>query len=79
MTVDEKLDHLIERVTAIDVTLIFQAKQLEEHIKRTQLLELKVEPIEDHVKFIQGLVKLVMLIATIASIGVALIKIKGML
>jgi hypothetical protein len=54
----DKLDHIVEKVASIDVTLKFQAKQLEEHIKRTQMLETRIIPIEDHVKFIQRIARI---------------------
>lgn len=31
---------------------------LEEHIKRTHLVEMRLEPVEDHVKFLQKLIRI---------------------
>ena len=55
---NNKLDRILENVAEINTTLKFQAKQLEEHIKRTNILEERVKPIEEHVVFIQKLIKL---------------------
>lgn len=55
--VENKLDYIVEQIGGINKTLEFQSKQLEEHIRRTEMLERRLVPIEDHVKFIRGLVK----------------------
>jgi hypothetical protein len=67
MSQDDKLDHIIEKIGSIDKTLEFQAAQLEEHIKRTDFLEHRLVPIEDHVKFIRGLMRLAMYLASIGA------------
>lgn len=67
MNQDDKLDHILQKIGSIDKTLEFQAGQLEEHIKRTEILENRVIPIEDHVKFIRGLMRLAMYLATISA------------
>lgn len=70
-----KLDYIAENIGAINKTLEFQAKQLEEHIKRTSLLEERLQPIEDHVKFIQGLMRLIAYCATIAGLILSYIQV----
>jgi hypothetical protein len=73
-----KIDYIVENIGAINKTLEFQAKQLEEHIKRTNMLEDRLKPIEDHVKFIQGLMRLIAYCATIAGLILSFIQvIKG--
>lgn len=66
--VDNKLDYIVEQIGGINKTLEFQAKQLEEHIKRTELLEARFIPIEDHTKFIRGLVRFIAYLSTVASV-----------
>lgn len=39
-----KLDKLDERLDSIDKTLVIQAEQLKEHMRRTEILENTVEP-----------------------------------
>lgn len=66
--IEEKIDLLVERVGFIDVTLAKQHVSLVEHIKRTALLEKVIVPIKKHVDVVQGVVKLIFLIASIAAI-----------
>lgn len=73
----DKIDFIVENIVAINKTLEFQAKQLEEHIKRTTLLEERVKPIEDHVKFIQGILKLVLYLASISGLVGAALRLLG--
>lgn len=71
---DQKLDKIIDRMNNIDVTLGKQSVILEEHVKRTNLLEKKLEPIEKHVIMIQGVIKFIGLIAIFAGIIEGFIK-----
>lgn len=48
-TVIDKLDKLDARIDNIDITLVKQEAQLAEHIRRTNILEQKLEPVEKHV------------------------------
>jgi len=67
-----KLDKIEERLGSIDVTLIEQHISLREHIKRTNLLEKKLEPVEKHVIMVQGGLKFVGIIATLTAIAEAI-------
>jgi hypothetical protein len=73
-TSDDKLDYVVEQIGGINKTLEFQSKQLETHIKRTEMLENRVVPIEDHVKFIQGLVKLSLYAMSVVGVVVSVLK-----
>lgn len=53
----DKLDEMDKRIDSIDITLAKQHISLEEHIKRTNLLETKLEPVEDHVKAVNAVLK----------------------
>lgn len=57
--VDEKLDHIGETLNEIAVTLAVNTAHLEEHMRRTELLEKNFEPVEDHVKFVNKFMKTV--------------------
>lgn len=60
---------LIEKhLVSIDVTLAKQSVILEEHVKRSNMLEDKLQPVERHVAMIQGAVKLISLLAVILGI-----------
>jgi len=47
-------------VQNIDKTLIRNTVSLEEHIRRTEILEEKLDPIEKHVTKVQGALKLIL-------------------
>lgn len=65
----DKVDKVQDHMASMDATLKVQAIQLEEHIKRTELLEERVEPLEDYSKFVKILISLI----TVSSIVVGLI------
>lgn len=71
---ENKLDYIVEKIGSIDKTLEFQAIQLKEHIKRTNILEERITPIEDHVKFIRKLMSAITWLATIMVPVLALIS-----
>ncbi len=52
---EDKVDRIAESVSNIDKTLMGQAVQLEEHIRRTTLLENDVKPIKEHVQRLKGI------------------------
>lgn len=52
-----------ENLGEINSTLKFQAGQLEKHIKRTELLEERILPVEDHVKLVNALIKIFVFLA----------------
>lgn len=55
----DKLESIDKRLDSVDVTLGKQSIILDEHVKRTNLLEKKMEPIEKHVVIVGGLMKYV--------------------
>lgn len=55
--IDNKLDKIAEDILEIKVTLAQQAQQITYHIKRTDLLEEKLEPIQKHVNLVQAVMK----------------------
>lgn len=73
----DKIEYIAEQLGGINKTLEIQAKQLEVHIRRTELLEGRLSPIEDHVKFIQGLVKLSMYLGAMGGFVITLLKATG--
>jgi hypothetical protein len=75
--IEDKIDKVMEHTSSIDITLAKQHVILEEHVKRTNLLEEKLEPIQKHVNMVHGALKLIGLIATIAAIGESIAIIIG--
>lgn len=66
--IENKLDHVVEKISNIDVTLASQHASLCEHIRRTVILEEKMEPVQKHVAQIQGALKFIGLIAIFGGI-----------
>ena len=67
--IEDKIDKLGGHLSSIDVTLARQEASLSEHIRRTALLEDKIEPIENHVSMVSGIVRFIGIVATVAAIG----------
>jgi archaellum component FlaC len=65
---EAKLDDMSEHLSSIDTTLMKQELSLTEHIKRTNLLEERVKPIENHMTELKGVVKVLKLLALLATI-----------
>lgn len=76
--VEDKIDKIIDRINNIDVTLGKQSIILEEHIKRTNLLESKIIPIEKHVIILNGILKFLGVIAIFVGMIEGVLKIVGL-
>ncbi len=63
-----KLDVIQKDVSEIKTHLAVYNEQLKIHIKRSELLEDKLEPVEKHVAMVSGALKLIGVLAMIASI-----------
>lgn len=80
--IDEKLDRIEDKISNIDVTLVKQAKDLEHHIYRTDLAEQNIEilrkemePVKNHVSFVDASLKIIGVIASVATFGLGIYKI----
>lgn len=69
-----KIDKIAERINSIDVTLAKQHEQLKEHIRRTNILEQKLEPVEEHVAMINGAFKFIGILSVIIGVITGIIK-----
>lgn len=65
---ENKIDVISDRISNIDVTLGKQAVILEEHVRRTDLLEKAMKPVENHVHAVHTILKLLGFVAVIATI-----------
>lgn len=74
---EDKLDKVVDNINSINVTLGKQSVILEEHVKRTNLLEAKIEPIEKHVAMVHGVLKFIGLIGVFVAVIEGLLKIAG--
>lgn len=63
-----KLNALDDSLINIDKTLVKQEAQLAEHIRRTNALEKKLEPVEAHVNKVNGAFILIGVLSTILGI-----------
>lgn len=65
---EKVLDKLDSRLDNIDVTLAAQHVSLKDHIRRTELLEDAVKPLQSHMDMVKGAAKLIGLASLLASI-----------
>lgn len=66
--IENKLDKVVDQIGEIKETTAKQQVSLDYHIKRTDLLEEKLEPVEKHVELISALFKIIGGLAVIAGI-----------
>lgn len=72
--IEDKVDKIIEKMAETNVILASQHESLVIHMKRSDLLEKKIEPVEKHVAMMQGAIKLVMLLGVMGSIISVVLK-----
>jgi chromosome segregation ATPase len=79
---DEKLDKVEERLSAIDITLAKNTQSLDEHIRRTELAEEAIiiikdelKPIQKHVTQVHTVLQAIGFISILVSIVVGIVKI----
>jgi len=75
--IEDKLENIDGRLDKIDIHLAVYNEQLKEHIRRTNILETKVEPIERHVIALQGLAKALGLASVALGVALSLLKLLG--
>ena len=66
--IEIKLDEVAQRLGSIDSTLAAQQVSLDEHIRRTEILESDIKPVKKHVNMIEGAIKFIGLLAMFAAI-----------
>lgn len=74
---EAKVDHVIDKIENINVTLAAQHESLKDHIRRTELLEEEVKPLLKHDHMAMGILKLfgfLALIGTITEGAIALLN-----
>lgn len=72
-----KIDKIVDDVGEIKVQMGVYNTQLKEHMKRTDLLEKKFEPVEKHVERVNGVLKLIGVLAMLATIAEAILRAMG--
>lgn len=68
LRIENKIDKISDHISSIDITISKQHVSLQDHIRRTELLEEKLQPVERHVNMVNGAVKLILVISAIAGI-----------
>jgi len=73
--IEEKIDIIVDRLNDTEKILAVQAEQLAYHIKRSDQLDTALgiikndlKPIDRHVSMVQGAIKLLAILASIAAI-----------
>ena len=75
---EDKIDKISDRMNSVDVTLAKQSVILEEHVKRSTMLESRMEPVERHVSMVKGAAKLLAGLGTLAGLLKGYLKTKGL-
>lgn len=73
--IEEKVDKVVDSIARIDVTLAAQHESLKYHIKRTDMLETDIKPLEAHVHAVQGILKMVGLVSVMAGVVAAMVEV----
>ena len=77
--IENKIDKLSEHLGSIDATLAAQHVSLKEHMRRTAILEEQMGPIKGALLKFQGVLKLISIIAIVATIGEGVVSVLGYL
>jgi len=73
MSVDQKLDKIADTLTMQAVTLERLTVTVEDHVRRTNILEADIAPIKKHVWMVNGGLKLIGIMTMLAGIAEVLI------
>ena len=78
----QKIEHIEKEMTDIKITIAKQEQNLAHHIYRTELAEnnldllrSQIKPIENHVKYVEGILKFIGLITAVGGAVAAIISI----
>lgn len=72
---DEKLDKIVEQIIEINMTMAKNTASLDEHIRRTNILEEKLEPVEKHVLMVNSITKFLITLTGLAAAAAAVYKV----
>lgn len=77
--VEEKLDKVAERIGSIETTLAVQAQSLAHHVKRTDLLEARVEQFQEAKLQLTGAQKAAIAAGGLVSVALTAVEIYRLL
>lgn len=66
--IENKIDKIESHMGKQEVNLARLTVSVEEHVKRSNLLEKKMEPLEDHVNLMNAVIKILVFLGTLAAI-----------
>lgn len=66
--IEQKVDKIDETLQTVNIVLAKQHVVLEEHVRRTNLLEQELKPVKLHVDRVEGVVKFLGLVGVLAAI-----------
>lgn len=80
--IEEKIDKISDKIEVINITLVKQESNLQEHMRRTEAAEASLiilreefKPIQRHVTRIEGVIKLIGIVSIAVSIVAGLIEV----
>ena len=73
--IEDKVDGLSERLNSIDNTLAAQHVSLNEHMRRTQLLEGAIEPLKIRASMVRGALEVFGAMAAVLAVLAAVVEI----
>jgi hypothetical protein len=65
---ETKIDQIGDKMSSIDITLAVLTESVVHHVKRTDILEAKIEPLDKHVAMVNGALKALGVIALILGL-----------
>lgn len=68
----DKLDRLDERLDSMSNTQVRQAASLDEHMRRTEILENEMKPIKNHVALTSAVAKIVAAVGALLSLALGI-------
>jgi len=68
MTIAERVNEVRKDVQDVKVTMARNTSSLEEHMRRTEILERQIEPLRSHVTMVNGILKFIGFLAVIGGI-----------
>ncbi len=71
----DKIEKIDDRLNSIDLSLVRNTISLEDHIKRTNLLEDEIKPIKKHVLMVEAVLKLIGILSVCTSVFIKLYEI----
>lgn len=71
----DKIDKIDDKISTIDSTLLRNTITLEEHVRRTSILEAEIKPLKKHVILVESFFKITGFVVTIAGILAGIIKV----